>query len=162
MRLHFYVFQFFAFLLFLFCIFLQFLMKIHLCFCVLQQYSRPLFFVPTLCVSGTTVQSCHVSCCVSTAAWERSLGSTCLLLVAQAHSICSIQSCFVSMRPCTLVAWLKPLHPSHLEVWFCQPCHHTHISSCLDIEIRALPYPRSRTTARTQRVMNTPSGNGAE
>ena len=52
-------------------------------FCVLQQYSRPLFSVPTRCVTGTTVQSCHVSFCVSTAAWERSFGSTCLLVVAQ-------------------------------------------------------------------------------
>ena len=60
-----------------------------------------------------------------------------------AHSICSIQSCFVSMRPCTLVAWLKLLHPSHLEVWFFQPCHHTYISFCLDTEIRALPTTQS-------------------
>ena len=67
-----------------------------------------------------------------------------------AHSICSIQSCFVSMRPCTLVAWLKPLHPSHLEVWFFQPCHHTHISSCLDTEIRALPTTQSHDSTNTE------------
>ena len=77
-----------------------------------------------------------------------------------AHSICSIQSCLVSMRPCTLVSWLKPLHPSHLELWFFQPCHHTRISSCLGTENARSPL-RSRTIARTQRVINTLCGSGA-
>ena len=67
-----------------------------------------------------------------------------------AHSICSIQSCVVSMRPCTLVAWLKPLHPSHLELWFFQPCHHTHISSSLDTEIRTLSATQSHDSTNTE------------
>ena len=53
-------------------------------FCVFQQYSRSFVFVPTLCVPGATVQSCHVSFCASTAVWERSLQSTsCFLVVVQ-------------------------------------------------------------------------------
>ena len=51
------------------------------------------------------------------------------LCFCAAHSLCPIQTRLVLTRPCIFVAWLKPLHPSHLEVWFFQPCHHTHVSS---------------------------------
>ena len=50
----------------------------------------------------------------------------------------------ISVEVTIFVAWFKPLHQRHLEVLFFQPCHHTHISSCLDTEIRALPSTQSR------------------
>ena len=62
-----------------------------------------------------------------------------------AHSICPIESCSVSTRPCTLVAWIKLLHPSHLEVWFSQPCRYTHVSSLPGHrDTRALHYAVAR------------------
>ena len=55
-------------------------MHFHLCFTT----SAIPCFVPTRCVAGVTVQSCHVSFCATTAVWERSLGSTsCFLVVSQ-------------------------------------------------------------------------------
>ena len=142
-------FAIFTFLLF-FAFFYIFLNEIPPLSCVLQQYSHPFFFrAGTLCYwnDGSVLSRflLRKHCRVGT--FIRIDLSPCC---CAAHSICSIQSFLVSMRPCTLVAWLKPLYPSHLEVWFFEPCHHTHISSCLDTEIRALPTTQ-RTTARTQR-----------
>ena len=144
----FYVLQFFTFL--LFCFFLHFLMKFPLC--LVSFNNTPILFcfrAGTLCYwnDGSVLSRflLRTHCRVGTFIWI-DLSPCC----CAAHSICSIQSFLVSMRPCTLVAWLKPLHPSHLEVWFFQPCHHTHISSCLDTEIRALPTTQSHDSTNTE------------
>ena len=119
-------------------------------FCVFQQYSRSCVFVPTFCAPGATVQSCHVSFCASTAVWESSLGSTsCFLVVVQHILFVPIQTRLVLTRPCTFTKWFKPLHPSHLELWFFQPCHHTHISS-LPGQVRALSITQWHDSTNTE------------
>ena len=97
-------------------------------FCVLQQYSRSFVFrADTLCSwNDASVLSrffLRKHCRVGTFIRIDFLFPCC----CAANSSCPIQTRLVLMRPCTFVAWLKPLDPSHSEVWFFHPCHHMHI-----------------------------------
>ena len=109
-------------------------MKYHLCFVSFSNTPIPLFFVPTRCVVGVTVQSCHDFFCATTVVWERSSGLT---SVFSAHSCfnCSLQRCGVSTQvlSCLQSSFSHSLRPcmlhgsSHLEVWFLQPRCYMHI-----------------------------------
>ena len=105
------------------------MMKFHLCFVSFSNTPVPSFSVPTLCSwSDGSVLSRFLlrkHCRVGTFIRIDFLFPCC----CAAHFFCPIQTRLMLTRPCIFVAWLKPLHPSHLEVWFFQPCHHTHISS---------------------------------
>ena len=144
-------------------------MNYHLCLASFSNTPVPLFFVPTRCVAGATVQSCRVFFCATTAVWQRSLGFT---SVFSAHSCfnCSLQrfgvsaqvlSCFqsflvsLSLRP-IIVAWLKSLG----SVVLTASLLHAHLIAAWTPRYAYSP-PRSRATARAQRVTNTPSGSGA-
>ena len=102
-------------------------MKFHLCFVSFSNTPVPLFscrhfvFLDDGSVLSRFLLRWH--CCVGAFIRIDFLFPCC----CTAHSLCPIQTRLVLTRPCIFVAWLKPLHPSHLEVWFFQPCHHTHI-----------------------------------
>ena len=139
----------------------QGVMKFHLCFVSSAILPFLCFCADTLCSwnDGSVLSRLLLRkhCRVGTFIRIDFLSPCCCAV----HSLRPIQTRLVLRWPCILVAWLKPLHPRHLEVWFFQSCHHTHISSCLDTEIRALLTTQSHHSTNTERD-KTLSGCGAK